>query len=162
MVTVLEFRSREARCWQPCFLSGFLWENPVHACLLAFIAPGDPWHSRLAAASLQPRLPSSHGFLLRVLSSSCKDASLRVGLLWKISRFLIVSAHILFPKKVTFTGAGGYDIDMFFLWSRGDTIQLTTRRNKNWIDTILLISKIGYKKIMKQYFPSSEGKWLWT
>ena len=67
---------------------------------------------------------------------------------------------MVFPKKAMFTGAGGYDMDMFFLWGWGDTIQLTTRRNKNWIDPILLISKIGYKKIMKQYFPSSEGKWL--
>lgn len=142
MITVLESRSREARCWQPWFLSGFLWENPVR--------------SRLAAASLQPRFPSSHGFLLFALSSSCKDASLWVGPPQKISRFLIVSAHILFPKRVALTGAGGYDMDMFFLRARRDTIQLTTCRNKNRIDTIL-ISKIGYNKIMKQYFPSSRG-----
>ena len=139
MITVLESRSREARCWQPWFLSGFLWENPVR--------------SRLAAASLQPRFPSSHGFLLFALSSSCKDASLWVGPPQKVSRFLIVSAHILFPKRVALTG---YDMDMFFLRARRDTIQLTTCRNKNRIDTIL-ISKIGYNKIMKQYFPSSRG-----
>ena len=142
MITVLESRSREARCWQPWFLSGFLWENPVR--------------SRLAAASLQPRFPSSHGFLLFALSSSCKDASLWVGPPQKISRFLIVSAHILFPKRVALTGAGGYNMDMFLLRARRDTIQLTTCRNKNRIDTIL-ISKIGYNKIMKQYFPSSRG-----
>lgn len=108
MITVLESRSREARCWQPWFLSGFLWENPVH--------------SRLAVASLQPQFPSSHGFLLFVLSSCCKDASLWVGPPQKISRFLIVSAHILFPKRVAFTGAGGYDMDIFFFCRLGGTL----------------------------------------
>lgn len=103
--TVMECRSPESSSW--------LGQVPLPSFRWPLTIPGTPW---LAVVSLQSLLQSSHGILPAslLLLSGHQPYWIKGSLYPSMASTKFISAKILFPNKVTFTGSRGQDFNVSF------------------------------------------------